>query len=139
MAEDGKVIYKIEVDNSQALKSLDEFETEAKKTGDHFEDTVEDTMNGAESTVSKTAAKIAKAIGSAFAVKKVLELGKAAVSVASDLTEVQNVVDTTFGTEGAIRVNEWAKNAAEAFGESELQAKQFTSTLGAMFKGMGVG
>ena len=139
MGEDGKVVYKIEGDNSQALKALDEFEKEAKKTGGQFEDTVEDTMDGAEKSVSGTAAKIAKAIGSAFVVKQVIEFGKAAVGVASDLNEVQNVVDTTFGTDGAIKVNEWARNAAEAFGESELQAKQFTSTLGAMFKSMGVG
>ena len=139
MGEDGKVVYKIEGDNSQALKALDEFEKEAKKTGGQFEGTVEETMNGAESTVSTTATKIAKAIGSAFVTKQIIEFGKAAIGVASDLNEVQNVVDTTFGTEGAIKVNEWARNAAEAFGESELQAKQFTSTLGAMFKSMGVG
>ena len=124
MGEDGKVIYKIEGDNSQALKALDEFEKEAKKTGGQFGDTVNDTMNGAESTVSTAAAKIAKAIGSAFVTKQIIEFGKAAIGVASDLNEVQNVVDTTFGTEGAIKVNEWARNAAEAFGESELQAKQ---------------
>lgn len=138
MGEDGKVVYKIEGDNSQALKALDEFEKEAKKTGGQFEGTVKDTMDGAESTVSTTAAKIAKAIGSAFVVKQVIEFGKAAIGVASDLNEVQNVVDTTFG-DGSVKIDEWAKNAAEAFGESELQAKQFTSTLGAMFKSMGVG
>ena len=139
VGEDGKVVYKIEGDNSQALKALDEFEKEAKKTGGEFEETVEDTMGGAESTVSTAATKIAKAIGSAFVVKQVIEFGKAAIGVASDLNEVQNVVDTTFGTDGAIKINEWARNAAESFGESELQAKQFTSTLGAMFKSMGVG
>ena len=139
MGEDGKVVYKIEGDNSQALKALGEFEKEAKKTGGEFDETVKDTMGGAESTVSTAATKIAKAIGSAFVTKQIIEFGKAAIGVASDLNEVQNVVDTTFGTEGAIKVNEWARNAAEAFGESELQAKQFTSTLGAMFKSMGVG
>ena len=139
MGEDGKVVYKIEGDNSQAMKALDEFEKEAKKTGGEFDETVEDTMGGAESTVSTAATKIAKAIGSAFVVKQVIEFGKAAIGVASDLNEVQNVVDTTFGTDGAIKINEWARNAAESFGESELQAKQFTSTLGAMFKSMGVG
>lgn len=138
VAEDGKVVYKIEGDNSQAMKALDEFEAEAKKTGGEFDETVKDTMGGAESTVSTTAAKIAKAIGSAFVVKQVIEFGKAAIGVASDLNEVQNVVDTTFG-DGSVKIDEWAKNAAEAFGESELQAKQFTSTLGAMFKSMGVG
>ena len=138
MGEDGKVVYKIEGDNSQAMKALDEFEAEAKKTGDQFEDTVEDTMDGAGKSVSGTAAKIAKAIGSAFVTKQVIAFGKAAIGVASDLNEVQNVVDTTFG-DGSVKIDEWAKNAAEAFGESELQAKQFTSTLGAMFKSMGVG
>ena len=139
MAEDGKIVYKIEGDNSQAMKALDGFEKEAKKTGGKFDETVKDTMGGVESTVYTAATKIAKAIGSAFVTKKIIEFGKAAIGVASDLNEVQNVVDTTFGTEGAIKVNEWARNAAEAFGESELQAKQFTSTLGAMFKSMGVG
>ena len=139
MGEDGKVVYKIEGDNSQAMKALDEFEKEAKKTGGEFDETVKDTMGGAESTVSTAATKIAKAIGSAFVTKQIIEFGKAAIGVASDLNEVQNVVDTTFGTDGAIKINEWARNAAEAFGESELQAKQFTSTLGAMFKSMGVG
>src|SRR5574344_346725 len=127
MAEDGKVVYKIEGDNSQAIKALDEFEAKAKKTGDQFEDTVEDTMDGAEKSVSGTAAKIAKAIGSAFVTNQVIAFGKAAIGVASDLNEVQNVVDTTFG-DGSFKIDEWAKNAAEAFGESELQAKQFTST-----------
>ena len=139
MGEDGKVVYKIEGDNSQAMKALDEFEKEAKKTGGEFDETVKDTMGGAESTVSTAATKIAKAIGSAFVTKQIIEFGKAAIGVASDLNEVQNVVDTTFGTDGAIKINEWARNAAESFGESELQAKQFTSTLGAMFKSMGVG
>lgn len=139
MGEDGKVVYKIEGDNSQAMKALDEFEKEAKKTGGKFEETVKDTMGGVESTVSTAATKIAKAIGSAFVTKQIIEFGKAAIGVASDLNEVQNVVDTTFGTDGAIKINEWARNAAESFGESELQAKQFTSTLGAMFKSMGVG
>ena len=122
MGEDGKVVYKIEGDNSQALKALDEFEKEAKKTGGQFEGTVKDTMNGAEKSVSGTAAKIAKAIGSAFVTKQVIAFGKAAIGVASDLNEVQNVVDTTFG-DGSVKIDEWAKNAAEAFGESELQAK----------------
>lgn len=150
MAEDGKVIYVIEGDPSRALKAIDKFEKAARESGKDveksskesakkIEDTVEKTSKSMEGSVTSASTKIAKAIGSAFAVKKVIEFGKAAIGVASDLNEVQNVVDTTFGTEGAIKINEWAKNAAEAFGESELQAKQFTSTLGAMFKSMGVG
>lgn len=150
MAEDGKVVYVIEGDPSKALKAIDKFEKAAQESGKDvekfskesakkIEDTVEKTSKSMEASFTSAAAKIAKAIGSAFVTKQIIEFGKAAIGVASDLNEVQNVVDTTFGTDGAIKINEWARNAAESFGESELQAKQFTSTLGAMFKSMGVG
>lgn len=61
-----------------------------------------------------------------------------AVKMASDLSEVQNVVDTTF-KESSNTINEFAKNAAEKFGLSELSAKQFTGIMGAMLKSMGLG
>lgn len=59
------------------------------------------------------------------------------VDLASDLQEVQNVVDTTFG-DGAGVINEWAKAAGESFGISELAAKNWTGQMGAMLKSMGV-
>ena len=58
------------------------------------------------------------------------------LSVASDLAEVQNVVDVTFG-DGASAINTWAKSAKNAFGMGELKAKQFAGTMGAMLKSMG--
>lgn len=65
--------------------------------------------------------------------------GVASVKLASDLTEVQNVVDVTFGkNKNADTINAWAKNAASAFGLSELQAKKFNGTMGAMLKSMGL-
>ncbi len=60
-----------------------------------------------------------------------------AIGLASDLQEIQNVVDVTFGDSAKI-VNEWAKTAQDAFGISELQAKKYSSTLGAMYKSMGL-
>lgn len=63
--------------------------------------------------------------------------GVASVKLASDLTEVQNVVDVTFG-KNADTINTWAKNAATSFGLSELQAKKFNGTMGAMLKSMGL-
>lgn len=128
MAEDGRVVFRITADSSQATQALNDFEETAQNTAD-----------STETAFSDSAKEIAASIGAAFSVKKILEFGKAAVDVASDLGEVQNVVDTTFGEEGAQKINEWAMSAAEAFGESELQAKQFTATIGAMFKSMGLG
>lgn len=59
------------------------------------------------------------------------------VSLASDLQEVQNVVDTTFG-DGAEQIYSWSEAAAESFGMSSLQAQNFNGTLGAMLKSMGL-
>lgn len=60
-----------------------------------------------------------------------------AIELGSDLVEVQNVVDTTF-RENADSINKWSKTAITQFGLSELQAKQFTGTLGAMMKSGGL-
>lgn len=59
------------------------------------------------------------------------------VEVAKNLVEVQNVIDVTFGSD-AEAVSEWAKNAATAYGISELAAKQYAGTMGAMLKSSGV-
>lgn len=67
----------------------------------------------------------------------VVKLGKDSVMAASDLSEVQNVVDTAFG-DGADQINEFARNAKTAYGLSELAAKKYTGTLGAMTKSMGL-
>lgn len=66
-----------------------------------------------------------------------VSLGKRSIDLASDLNEVQNVVDTTFG-DNASEIDGWAKAASESFGLSELAAKQYASTLGAMLKSQGV-
>lgn len=46
-------------------------------------------------------------------------------------------MDVTFGGMSN-QINEWAKTTAEQFGISELSAKQYSSTIGAMFKSMGI-
>jgi hypothetical protein len=66
-----------------------------------------------------------------------IKVGKDAIQLASDLIEVQNVVDVTFGKD-ADTINKWSKTTLESFGLSELQAKKFSSTLGAMMKSSGL-
>lgn len=70
--------------------------------------------------------------------EKLLDFAKDSVMAASDLQEVQNVVDVTFG-EAADKINDFAKDGAKAFGLTELQTKKYTGTLGALFKSMGMG
>ena len=103
--------------------------------------------SGAEKGVSRLSTKlgsIAKGSlglltkGIAVAGTALSTAGIASIKLASDLSEVQNVVDVTFG-ENAKAINDWSKKAATSFGMSELQAKQFNGTIGAMFKSMGLG
>ena len=80
--------------------------------------------------------KIGKVIGVALSTAAIVNFGKKCIDLGSDLAEVQNVVDVTFGNLSE-SVNQFAKNAISQFGLSETSAKQFTSTMGAMLKSMG--
>ena len=66
-----------------------------------------------------------------------LDFAKESISIASNIQEVQNVVDVTFG-DAASRIETWADSARTQFGLTELQAKKYASTIGAMFKSMGI-
>lgn len=59
------------------------------------------------------------------------------IGLASDLVETQNVVDVTF-EDSASTINNWAQEALNAYGITETKAKQYSSTLGAMLKSMGI-
>ncbi len=81
--------------------------------------------------------KLAVSIGLTFSITALIKFGKEAVNLASDIQEVQNVVDTAFGAMSGM-VEEFADTAIEKFGMSELAAKQTASTYMAMSKGMGM-
>ena len=80
--------------------------------------------------------KLGLAIAATFAVGKLIQFGKEAIELGSDLQEVQNVVDVTFSTMNEA-VNEFARNASETAGLSETMAKRYTGTFGAMAKAFG--
>lgn len=81
--------------------------------------------------------KLGAAIGVTFGVRALVQFGKQAVQLASDLQEVQNVVDTAFGSM-SYKIEQFSKTAIENFGISELTAKRTASTYMAMAKGMGI-
>ena len=80
---------------------------------------------------------LAGMVGVAFGVAQIVNFGKEAISLASDLNEVQNVVDTAFGSMSD-QVDAWSKNSIKQFGMSELSAKQMASTYMAMSVGSGL-
>ncbi|MBP5581951.1 MAG: hypothetical protein J6X85_09245, partial [Ruminococcus sp.] len=61
----------------------------------------------------------------------IVKFGKQCIEAASNLEEVANVVDVTFG-KSADRVNAWAKSNAASFGLSETAAKRYIGTYGTM-------
>ena len=81
--------------------------------------------------------KLGAAVGVAFSVTKLVSFGKQAIETASDVQEVQNVVDTAFGNM-AYKAEQFAATAIEKFGMSELSAKRTASTYMAMSKGIGM-
>ncbi|MHB8061252.1 MAG: phage tail protein [Ruminiclostridium sp.] len=81
--------------------------------------------------------KLGGIVAAAFAVKSLVDFGKASVEIASNLAEVQNVVDVTFGAMAA-DINAWSETALRSFGLSELSAKKYSSTIGAMMKSSGL-
>ena len=89
------------------------------------------------SGITAAAGKVGIALTAAFAVKQLIVFGKQAVELASDLQEVQNVVDTSFGSM-AYKMEEFAEAAIETYGISKLTAKQTGSTFMAMARGMGL-
>ncbi len=71
-----------------------------------------------------------------FGVYKIFDFGKEAINVASDLKEVQNVVNVTFG-EMKSKIEDLSSTSIEDFGMSELTVKQISSRFQAMGTAMG--
>lgn len=76
-------------------------------------------------------------LGLLAGIAQLVNFGKASIQTASSLEEVQNVVDVVFG-DTAETINQWSSSISEAFGLTELQAKQFSSTFGSIFKSSGI-
>lgn len=147
--------YKREIENTES--QLRRYEQELKNTQGQLDKTEKETSDVTEETrrlenAVEGAGKRAVDFGDIFkgnflgnlaadGVRKLadsfVDFAKEGIELASDLTEVQNVVDVTFGNDADI-INKWAKNAGTAFGMSELAAKQYTGTLGAMLKSQGI-
>lgn len=84
---------------------------------------------------------LASTIGKFYAtywmvMRAVGKLGNA-VDLASQLTEVQNVVDTTFG-DMASKVDDFTKTSIQDFGMSELTVKQISSRFQALGTSVGI-
>lgn len=109
---------------------------QTKKLSDQYNDTAKHASRLSDIIKGSFIGNLA-ASGVAYAVSQIKQLASGSLELASSLVEVQNVVDTTFKN-NSVAINNFANTALEKFGLSELQAKQFSGTLGAMFKSSGI-
>ena len=103
---------------ARASAALDQLEDHTNKSTDAF-------------------SRLAKAIGLVMIARKALDTIKAGIDYASDLAEVQNVVDVTFGS-ATEAINSWSKECLAAYGMNEVSAKRYAGTIGAMLKSSGL-
>lgn len=150
-AADGSITIEVEIDTSGAEQELEKLSKSAKtatKNGvdplsDSFEDVGKKSKSATRNAVSglddvkAAAGNLAATLGLSFGLDKLVSFGQGAIELASDLQEVQNVVDTAFG-DMAGQVNKFAQTALEQFGMSELSAKQTAGQFMSMSTAMGI-
>ena len=111
--------------------------TEIQKSAKEAEEDVDDSAGKISDSFSSLAKGIVAGFSAVAIGKAILNISKEAIGAASDLQEVQNVVDVTF-EDSSKAVDKWAKEAGKNFGLTETAAKRYASTIGAMLKSQGV-
>lgn len=100
----------------------------------------EKSYSSAFNNIGKSGANMFASLGklavAAFSAKAIIDFSKQALQLGSDLQEVQNVVDVTYGSMSS-KVNEFANQTIETAGLSETVAKKYMGTFGAMTKQFG--
>ncbi len=98
-------------------------------------------LTGASNKAAKQATSIFSGIGKKIAaglsIAAFTKFTKDCLEVGSNVTEVQNVVDTAFG-DLSHQADLWASNAMTNFGLSELSAKKYMGVFGQMSNAMGI-
>lgn len=133
----GSVYFNLEIGNTNQIRAVvrEALGEAQQETNRASREMVRSNQSAANSFTS-----LAKSVGLVTAavvvMRKAWTFGKEAISLASDLQEVQNVVDVTFGNMSG-QVDAFAKSAIESVGLSQKVAKQYMGSFGAMSKAFG--
>lgn len=143
MEEVGSVSLAIKVLKKQLMadvkSSIKDAAKEAKSEAKSMGKAISDGMSGATGAVTGLTSafkKLLGALGIGISIASLVKFGKECVDLGSDLSEVQNVVDVTFG-DMSDKVNEFAQSSIKSYGISETAAKNYMGTLGAMSQAFG--
>lgn len=143
-----KEVYEANGDASSSFKKFDEavsntrnalrkvaggfsgLNSSIKSTNSHV-----DRLNKSIKSVRNSISGLIRSLGAGLSIAGLAALGKEAMETASDIQEVQNVVDTAFGSM-SYKMEEFADTAVKQFGMSRLSAKEMGSTFMAMGRSM---
>ena len=134
---DGQVVFEITADGKKAIANIKDVTAAIEKESKKWDDSVDESMDKMGGSFASFLKSVAAGFAAAGIGKILLNIGKDAINAASDLQEVQNVVDVTFG-DNAAKIETWAKQAGKQYGLTETAAKRYTSTIGAMLKSQGM-
>lgn len=138
---DGKVVIETGLDSTGLKKGLNNLKpqfTEMGNTGTKAMNQISNSMSDATKSIGslKSSLKgIISTLGLVFSLKALINFGQQAVDVASDLTEVDNVVQKAFGNMRG-EMDALADSSIKNLGISRLEAYQTGSTFMAMGKSM---
>lgn len=138
---DGKVVIETGLDSTGLKKELNNLKsqfTEMGNTGTKAMNQISNSMNGATKSMGLLKSLLKRIIGTlglAFSLKALINFGQQTVDVASDLTEVDNVVQKAFGNMRG-EMDALADSSIKNLGISRLEAYQTGSTFMAMGKSM---
>ena len=162
---DGRIVIDAKIDTKQAVASVatlkkkaNEIAAEFQKQGMTASDAMRkawqqitnDAISGASKTKSSvsginlafkslgsTVSRLGGLLASVLGPIALIALVKQCIELGSAVNEVQNVVDTAFGSM-AYKMEAFAKNSITQFGMSQLAAKKTGSSYMAMARGMGI-
>lgn len=110
---------------------------ETEKTNDSISKQMSVMSKNATKNASGFIRTIRKKLVAAFGTVATGAFIKSCIEVGSNVTEVQNVVDTAF-KDLSWQADQWASNAMTNFGLSELSAKKYMGVFGQMSNAMGI-
>ena len=134
---DGKVTIQTQLNSEGFKKDVNDL----TRNGTRSFNTLNNSVIKTEHSINNMAGslkRIAGLLATGFSIGSLVKFGKQSLELASDLTEVQNVVDTAFGSMSS-KMEAFAQTSVDTYGISKLSAKNIASTYAAMAQGMGQG
>lgn len=118
-------------------KAWSEIERTTKSGAKNTRHTISKEFEGAAADLKSTISGIGSMLMSVISTVSFISLAKECIELGSAVEEVQNVVDTAFGSMD-YKMEEFADKAITSYGISQLAAKKTGSNYMAMARGMGI-